>query len=134
MANAFYSKGVERFLTGAISWSSDTIKALLVTSAYTPNLSTDEFLSDITTGTVGTAVALGTKTTTAGRAGAANTTIPSVAGGSTVTYVVIYKDTGVAGTSPLICCLDTGNGLPFATNGGDIVIVWDSGTDGIFLL
>ncbi len=133
MANAFYILGIERFLKALIAWNSDTIKASLHTSSYVPNLSTHEFYSDLSN-LVGSPVALSSKTTTGGKAYAGNTTFSAVAGGSTVTYVALWKDTGTAGTSPLICLLDTGNGLPFATNGGDIVIVWDSGANGIFLL
>lgn len=136
MANAFYTLGVEKFLKGSISWNSDTIDLQLIDDTnYTPNLSTHEFLSDVSgTSYVGSATALSSKTTTGGRAGAGNTTISSVSSGSTVKYVLLYKSTGTAGTSPLICLLDTGNGLPFATNGGDIIVVWDSGANGIFLL
>lgn len=135
MANAFYTLGIEAILKGTISWNSDTIKVSLVTSGYTPTLATDQYYNIIPGGDViSTPVALSSKTTAGGRAGAANTTFSSVSSGSTVTYLAIYKDTGTSSTSPLICLLDTANGLPFATNGGDIVIVWDSGANGIFLL
>lgn len=132
MANAFYTLGIERFLKGSISWNSDTIKIQFCAAGYVRNLATDEFLSDISN-TVGSAVALGTKTTTGGRAGAANTTVTAVSG-SAITQIVIYKDTGVAGTSPLICNLDTATGLPYTPVGSDIVVVWDPGANGIFLL
>jgi len=47
---------------------------------------------------------------------------------------VIYKDTGVDGTSPLIAYVDTITGFPLATNGGDITVQWDNGTYKIFSL
>ena len=75
MANAFYTLGIERFLKGLIAFNSDTIKAALLTSAYTPNLATHEFYSDLS-GVVGTPQALASKTTTGGKAYAGNTTFP----------------------------------------------------------
>ncbi|CQA05857.1 Bacteriophage protein [Mycobacteroides abscessus] len=45
--------------------------------------------------------------------------------------VVIFKDTGTAGTSRLIFYLDTASGLPVTPNGGDINIKWNDGTDKI---
>lgn len=138
MSNALYDKGREAFLTGAINWSSDTIKVVGVTSSYTPNLSTHQFHSDLGANIVFTSGALGTKTTTAGVADAADITISAVSG-SAVQYLAIYKDTTVSGTSPLIALLDTatvnGSGnLPFTPNGGDVQITWDSGANKIFKL
>lgn len=134
MANALYDKGREKFLTGAASWSGDTIKAALVdTALYTANLSTDEFFSTISAAVVGTPQTLGTKTTTAGVADAADITYTAVTG-ATCEAIVIYKDTGVAGTSPLIAYIDTATNLPVTPNGGNIQIQWDSGTNKIFKL
>ena len=47
---------------------------------------------------------------------------------------IVYKDTGVTSTSPLIAYIDTITGFPLATNGGDIQIIWDSGANKIFAL
>lgn len=134
MANALYGKGKEKFLSGSINLSSDTIKAALVSSSYTPNLSTDEFWSTVSATLLNTAATLGTKTVTLGVFDAADVLYTAVTSGSTAKAVVIYKDTGVAGTSPLIAYIDTITGFPLATNGGDISIVWDSGANKIFAL
>jgi len=134
MANALYGLGKQKLLTAALNLSSDTIKAALVKTAYTPNLATDEFYSTISANVVGTPQTLGTKTVTLGVFDAADATFSAVAGGNTLLGVAIYKDTGVAATSPLIALLDTITGFPLATNGGDIQIVWDSGTYKIFSL
>lgn len=135
MANALYDKGREKFLTGAISWSADNIKAVLVDVAdYTVNLATHEFLSDIAAGgRVATSGNFTTKTTTAGVADADNITWPTVSGDPSEA-LVIYKDTGVAGTSPLIAYIDTATGLPVTPNGGDITVTWDNGSNKIFKL
>jgi len=132
MANNFYDLGRKYMLDGNLVPATDTIKVALVTSAYTPNLATDQFYSGISSNVIGTPQALASKTTTAGTLKAANITFSAVAGGSTASYLAIYKDTGVAGTSPLLALFDTVAGFPFSTNGGDIVISWNA--SGIFRL
>lgn len=143
MANALYGKGKEKLLSGAsgttsatsIQIDADTIKAALVSSAYTPNLSTDEFYTAaIGSFILGTPQTLATKTFALGVVDAADITFAAVTAGSTAKYVVLYKDTGTPATSPLLACLDTITGFPLATNGGDITIVWDSGAYRIFSL
>lgn len=135
MANALYDKGREKFLTAGISWSADTIKAVLVDAAdYTVNLATHEFLSDVPSGArVATSAAFTTKTTTAGVADAADITFTAVTGDPSEA-LVIYKDTGSAATSPLIAYIDGATGLPVTPNGGDITVTWDSGSNRIFKL
>lgn len=128
MANKFYDKGANHFLTGDIDVSSDTIKANLISSAsYTPSFSADEFLSDIPGGAIIAAgVALSSKTTSAGALSAANVIWTSVTGGAAA-YIGLYKDTGTGSTSNLIGLIDTGTGLPVTPNGGDITAAWPSG-------
>lgn len=134
MANALYGKGKEKLLSGSINIPSDTIKAALVSTGYTANLSTDEFHSTISAYVLGTPQTLGTKTVTLGVFDAADPTFSAVAGGSTAKALVIYKDTGVSGTSPLLAYIDTITGFPLSTNGGDIQIIFDSGANKIFAL
>ena len=142
MANALYGKGKEKLLssTSAISLDTDTIKASLITNAYTPNMSTDEFYTSISSYLVGGASAtmntqtLASKTIALGVFDAADVTFPSVTTGITAKYVAIWKDTGTAGTSPLIALLDVITGFPLTTNGGDVTIQWDGGAYKIFSL
>lgn len=133
MASALYDKGRQGFLDGSIDWDTDSIKACLVdTGTYTVNLATHQFLSDVS-GIVATSANLASKTATDGVADAADVTFTAVSG-ATVEAVVLYKDTGVAGTSRLIAYIDTGTGLPVTPNGGDITIQWDNGANKIFKL
>ena len=127
MANAIYGLGRESFLKGEISWSSDNIKTVLVDLAdYTANLSTDQFLSDIAAGgRVATSANLASKTTTLGSADAADVTFSAVTGDISEA-LVIYQDTGTAGTSRLIAYIDTATGLPVTPNGGDIQVQWSA--------
>ena len=135
MSNALYDKGREKFLRGEIAWQTDTIKLVLVDLAdYTLSISTHEFLSDIPSGArVATTAALGSKTTTAGVADAADPVF-SAASGDQSEALVIYKDTGSAATSPLIGFIDTATGLPVLPNTGDINVIFDSGANKLFKL
>lgn len=134
MANALYGKGKEKLLSGAINIPSDTIRAALVSTGYSPSLAADEFLTSISSFVLGTAQTLTSKTVTLGVFNAANPTFAAVTSGSTAKAVVLYKDTGAAGTSALLAYIDTITGFPLATNGGDIQITWDVGANKIFAL
>lgn len=128
--NQFYDLGIKAIADADIDLLADDIQVQGVDSSYTPNYSTDQFLSGVT-GLVGAAVSLTSKTTTAGRLLAANTTIAGYTGNAGK-FVVIFKNTGAAATSPLIALLDTGTGLPWSANPSNILLVWDTGTNGIF--
>jgi hypothetical protein len=134
MANKLYDKGREAFLKGDIDWLGDTIKVVLVDQAdYTVDLANHAYLSSVP---VAARVATGTlsgKTATNGIADANDVTFASVSGDE-CEALVLYKDTGVEGTSPLIAYLDTGIGLPVTPNGDDITIQWGDATNKIFRL
>jgi len=128
---AIYNKFKLEALKGSIDLSSDTIKVALLTSTYTPNIDTHLFLDDLTNEVVGTGY-------TAGGATIANPTVTQddtdnegvfdadnvTWASSTITarYAVIYKDTGVAGTSPLIAYIDFTEDK--SSSAGDFVINW----------
>lgn len=129
MANRVYTKCKQAFLSSSINFSSDTIKAALVSSSYSPNTATDQFWSTVSANAITTPVALTSKSVTDGVFNADPTTFPSVASG-TATYVVIYKDTGTSSTSPLILLIDSATNLPITATGGDLVVNWNA--SGIF--
>lgn len=132
MANAIYPLWKAAIMQASANSSlTGTVKVALVdTGTYTYS-SAHEFLSSLT-GRVGTDQTLTTKTFTNGTFDADNATWTSVSGNS-VEAVVIYIDTGVAGTSRLVAFLDTGfTGLPVTPNGGNITVTWDAA--GIFTL
>lgn len=135
MANALYGLGRQKILEGGIAILTDDIKTVLVdTATYAVSIDTDEFLADIPVGErVATSANMSSKTSTLGVFDAADVTYSTIAG-DTSEALVIYKDTGVAATSPLIAYIDTATGLPVSPNGGDIVVTWDSGSDKIFKL
>lgn len=133
MASTLYDKARERFLKGEFNWQADVVKCLLVDSAsYVVNLSTHEYLADVSNAArVATSGALTNKTTTGGAADADDLTFTNVTGPS-IEVLILYKDTGVEATSPLIAYLDTGTGLPLTPNGGDVIVTWDNGVNRIF--
>ncbi len=133
MANAIYPKAKEAFLNGEIDLTDNTIKVALVdTGTYTYNTAHD-FYNDVS-GVLGTPVALSSKTVTSGVFDAADCTFTTPSAGTSIEALIIYKDTGTASTSNLIAYIDTGTGLPFTSNGADIDIVWDSGSNKIFAI
>jgi hypothetical protein len=133
MANAIYPKYKEAILQSAANsnMSSGTVKVALVdTGTYTYSAA-HEFYSSVS-GVVGTPQTIGTKTFTNGVFDGADVTFTAVSG-ATVEALVIYIDTGTAGTSRLIGFIDTGvTNLPVTPNGGDISITWNA--SGIFAL
>jgi|SRR3982750_3861277 hypothetical protein len=133
MANALYDLGRNSFLRGEIAWQTDTIKVVLVDAgAYTPNLATHQFLSDIPGGArIATSAALASKTTVGGVADAADPVFTAATGVQSE-YLVVYQDTGSAATSRLICFIDTATGLPVTPNSGDINVIFSA--SGIFKL
>lgn len=134
MANAIYPLYKQALLTGDanIDIENGTVKVALVdTGTYTYSAA-HQFLTSLT-GVVGTAQTLATNTVTNGLFDSGtNPTFTAVTGNS-VEALVIYIDTGVAGTSRLVAYIDTGvTGLPVTPNGGDITITWSA--SGIFQL
>lgn len=131
MSNRFYPKGAEKLLSAQINFSTDTIKVALVTNAYTFSAA-HEFLSQITT--VGTAQTLEGKTVTGGVLDGDDVAFGAMAAGAICKAVALYKDTGNAATSPLLCYLDDISGFPFSTNGGELSIQWSDGPSKILSL
>jgi len=132
MASALYDKGRQAFLDGDIDWTADDIKVCIIDdSDYTVDLNTDDFLDDIPgAAIVATSVNLTGKDVTNGIADADDVVLSAVTG-DTVEAIVVYKDTGVSSTSPLIAYIEAG---PVTPNGSDINIIWDDGADKIFKL
>lgn len=135
MANGLYDAARSAFLDANIDWSADTIKVALIDAAdYTRNLTTHDFWDDVgVAARVAISSALGSKTSTAGTADAADVTWSSVTGDQSE-EVVCYSDTaGADSTDPLIFDMDTfASGMPVTPNGGNIVIAWNA--SGMFKL
>ena len=133
MSNSLYNKGREAFLTGAINWSVDNIKVALVDTGVYSWAAGHQFHSDLS-GIVSVSANLTGKDVTDGIADALDVTFSNVAAGGNSEALVIYKDTGVSATSPLIAFIDTATGLPVTPNNGDIIVQWSNGANKIFKL
>ena len=113
----------------AVDYGTDTLKIAIMKSTWTPNVATNTFLSDINSNEVS-----GTNYTAGGTAIAGvtfaldgndpeliyNDTVWSqhASGFANGRHFVLYKDTGVAATSPLIHYMD--NGSDFGNVSGDL--------------
>jgi len=121
MANAIYPLYKQALLDASanVDLNDGTVKVALVdTGTYTYS-ATHEFLTSLS-GVVGTAQTINTTTVTNGLFDGDNVTFTAVTGNS-VEALVIYIDTGTAGTSRLVAYIDTSvTGLPVTPNGGDI--------------
>lgn len=135
MANALYDHGRENFLGGNIDWDGTDIKLMFIDEdTEVPDLANDEDLADRAGGAiVDTSGNFGGKTIVSGVADATDVTVALVVGVE-FESIDIYYDSGVAGTSLMICNIDTAVGLPCTPNGGDIIVQWDAGADRIFRL
>jgi hypothetical protein len=136
VANALYDTGRNTALGAGLGWTTNTISMILATSGYTVNLATDQFLTALSTNTVGSKVALSGKSASAGIATCSAVTFTAVPTGSTVIAFVFFIDTGTAGTSQLIGYIDTLSSGPvnIATTGSNIVFTPDSGPNQLFKL
>ena len=132
MANSLYTKGIEALMKGQIDLDGDTIKVTMVdTDDYTVDLATHDYIDDVPAGARVATVTLANTTVTGGAFEADDATF-SAATGDVSEALVIWKDTGVEGTSPLIYYGDTHTGLPITPNSGDITVTWSSGASKIF--
>lgn len=138
---AKYNKWQEQALngTGAIDWDTDTIKVMLVNSTYTPSPTTDNFLNDVDANEItGTGYTAGGETIasisvveSAGVStidGADVSWLQNAGGFTNARYGIIYKDTGVNTTSPLVGYIDLTTDK--SNVNGDLTIQW--GVSGIF--
>lgn len=119
MASQIYNTFKKKIMNGSIDLDTDTIKIALVTSSYTPDIDAHDFWDDVSANEVaasGTYAAGGaTLTCTVTQDDTDNegvfdaTDVSWTSATITARYAVIYKSTGVAGTSPLICVIDFGS-------------------------
>ncbi len=129
--NSWYQNGLKHFSQADVNYPSDNIKACLVSALYTPNLTTDEFLSTVVAsgGILKRSANLSGKTNTGGVLNCSNILFSLVTTGFVGKYVVFYKDTGVDATSILLLIDDTGNNFPVTTDGGDITFQVSTGAN-----
>lgn len=134
MANALYPKWKEGLISGASNVAlNGNVKVVLVDLADYSYSSAHDFLDDVPVAArVATSGNLASKTYTNGAFDAADITFSAVTG-DVSEALIVYVDTGVASTSPLVAFFDTGvTGLPVTPNGGDINVTFNA--SGLFQL
>lgn len=140
MASAtLYNSAKKKLIDGSIDLDTDTIKAALVSSSYAPNIDTHDFFDDISgeisaSGYTAGGAALANKSITVDTSDDrayldADDTAWNAGATFTVRYVILYKSTGTAGTSPLIGYIDFGTDR-VALSGEQFYIQWPAAADG----
>jgi len=137
-----YDKARESFLgipSGSINWLNDVIKATLVSSSYTPNIS-HQYVDPSLWAHTGswTPQLLVGKTSTNGEAVASDVTFSSVPVGNVIDSLAIYKESGNSSKSQwqLIALLTSEHiiGLPVTGSGASVTINFNTGLYKIFKL
>tara|TARA_R110000822_G_scaffold86724_2_gene201804 strand:- start:161 stop:589 length:429 start_codon:yes stop_codon:yes gene_type:complete len=126
-----YNSYKKDLFDGTIDLVNDTIKLALCTSTYTPDIDAQGFFDDITNEVTGTGYtqggeALTSKTVTQddtdneGVFDAADTEWTTAT--ITARYGILYKDTGVDSTSPLMAYIDFGEDIDSVS--GNFTVAW----------
>lgn len=132
MAARWFNKGVEEVMKGTINWTSDTIR-IYAYPAFTINVDTQQFLSDLGSQAVGTGytpTALTNKSiarddTNDRIAYKADNVTWSITGTFAPQILVIVKWTGNAATSPLLGYDD--KGTPQSRTNENFVVEFSGG-------
>lgn len=122
---------------GIVDFDTDTIKLALVTNSYIPNAANNDFFDDVSSnevsGTNYTAGGITLANVTVGVDGSGIVTfdntadltiLQSASGFSNARYGIIYKSTGTASTSRLICYINFGADI--GNTIADLVIAFNS--------
>lgn len=134
MASVVVNNAKALLLNGGLDLDTDTIKCALLTSSYSPNIDTNVYWSDISanevsgTGYSAGGAALSGKSVTVDNTGDKGVFDASDVtwGSSTITarFAALYKDTGVAGTSPIVCVFDFSTDK--SSSSGNFIIQWNA--------
>lgn len=133
MADVIYNSFKAYIMDGSLDLDLDTIKVALVTSTYTPNQDTHEDFADVTNEVTGTGYTAGGEALANKAVTIDDTDNEGVFDADDVTWTsstitargaVVYKDTGTAATSLLICYLDFTTDQ--SSSAGDFTIQWNA--------
>jgi len=117
VTTTFYNNFYEQTLIAGIDWDADTFKVALTTSAYVLDIDLHDHFDNITNEVTGTGYTAGGDTVTSIVVTQDNTNDRAtldfddpewLASTITARNGILYKDTGVASTSPLVCEIDFG--------------------------
>lgn len=135
MSTFVYDNARSLAATAQLNWpSAGTVKAALMSGAYTPNAHSDVHFSDVPGGAV---IITATMSGLAQANGICTGVIPefdAFLNAATVVGLLFYIDTGDPTTSPLIYYSDEGIGFPFQPLGFNYAVGADLTAGGFFQL
>lgn len=124
--NRVYPSALDALGRAEVDLEGDDVRVMLLddTAVYA---AADEFLDDLGAVTVGTGVAVPSRTMSGGAlsSAASSVTVPAVAGGDTVAAAVLYIHTGTPSTSRLLVWVENQPDtslIDLLTDGGDIAV------------
>ena len=133
MADVIYNNFKKLIMNGGIDLDTDTIKVALVTSSYTPDQDAHDFFDDVTNEVSGTGYTAGGASLANKAVTADNTDNEGVFDADDVTWststitaraAVVYKSTGTASPSALICYIDFSTDK--SSSAGTFTIQWNA--------
>lgn len=134
MANVIFNSFKRDIMNGALDLDTDTIKVMLVTSAYTPDQDAHTKRSDITNEVSGTGYSAGGSALANKAVTADNTDNEGVFDADDLSWAsatitargaVLYKARGgAASADELLCYIDFGSDI--ASTGGTFLITWNA--------
>lgn len=136
MSNLMYGKGRDKFLMGDLDWINNRIMVSLISlSLYTLQIDVDEFLSDVPDAAIIASELLAGKVSNGlGTADADDINFLAVTSVFQIDAVIIWYDTRIKQTSPLIVYYDDAPTLPIIPTNDDIAISWPDDANKIFTL
>lgn len=137
MDSQLYPHARELFATAALSWLTGVYRGILLPVSYRPDFDNDVFLSDIPTIVrIRVSEPIQSRTATKGVCSGSHISFPLLFDNRLVNQAVIFKDTGVEATSPLVAYLGEDELVndPFIPLGLDYFIYPDAARGGFFRL
>lgn len=130
--NRLWPKGAEKILSKLVDFSTDPIKALLLSDSYTFDASHSALVNIPAAARIAGPVLLTSPTVGSGVFDTADVVFSAVTG-SAVAAIAIYASTGGSTSAPLIAFFGTSvTNLPFTPNGGNVNMTFN--VSGIFTL
>ncbi len=134
MSDFNYQLTLQDIGLGLVDLESATIKIVLCTAAYTPNETTDHYLSDIPSPARIATATLSGKSFTLAVFDATDITFTAPPAGHTITQAAAYVDASPESSGRLLFKIssDTYDGFPFDTNDLDVLLTFPNDADRIF--
>lgn len=131
--NIPYDNALDLFANGDIDWTNDSINVVIVGPNYSPDIVNHKFLSDVPEVERLTFAPLNNKSTDGrGVLDAEDTIVSGVVSEKQAHFLIIYKESGSASTSPLLFLISDAQGLPLNLSGQNIPINWPDDPNKIF--